>query len=127
MAPDVCPHHHRTASYSIKKLSRRSSHTLQELCGQGLVMRFGKAAFENPEIGHRLAELLPGHGVSGAVKEQLMNFIWDLTTSSLAGRVALFEERQTRAPPPVLRERLFQRSTAATTWRRWYVAWPECP
>jgi 4-hydroxyphenylacetate 3-monooxygenase len=69
-------------------------------------MRFGKAAFENPEIGHRLAELLPGHGVSGAVKEQLMNFIWDLTTSSLAGRVALFENVNS-SPAPRLRERLF--------------------
>jgi 4-hydroxyphenylacetate 3-monooxygenase len=104
MAPDVCL---ITTGrlYSIKNYPQ-IIHTLQELCGQGLVMRFGKAAFENPEIGHRLAELLPGHGVSGAVKEQLMNFIWDLTTSSLAGRVALFENVNS-SPAPRLRERLF--------------------
>ena len=47
--------------YSIKNYPQ-IIHTLQELCGQGLVMRFGKAAFENPEIGHRLAELLPAIG-----------------------------------------------------------------
>ncbi len=81
-------------------------HVLQELCGQGLVMRFGKAAFDNPEIGHYLEGLLPGRGVSAQVKEQLMNFIWDLTSSSLAGRVALFENVNA-SPAPRLRERLF--------------------
>jgi 4-hydroxyphenylacetate 3-monooxygenase len=81
-------------------------HKLQEICGQGLVMRFGKRAFENPEIGHHLAELLPGRNCTGMEKERLMNFIWDLTGSSLAGRVALFENVNA-APPPRLRERLF--------------------
>jgi 4-hydroxyphenylacetate 3-monooxygenase len=80
-------------------------HVLQEMCGQGLVMRFGKAAFENPEIGHHLAELLPGKGVTGMQKEHLMNFIWDLTCSSLAGRVALFENVNA-SPAPRMRERL---------------------
>ena len=81
-------------------------HTLQELCGQGLVMRFGKSAFENPDIGHHLAELLPGRGVSGMQKEQIMNFIWDLTGSALANRVALFENVNA-SPAPRLRDRLF--------------------
>jgi 4-hydroxyphenylacetate 3-monooxygenase len=81
-------------------------HTLQEMCGQGLVMRFGKTAFENPEIRDHLYELLPGRGVNGLQKEQVMNFIWDLTASSLAGRVALFENVNS-SPAPRLRERLF--------------------
>ncbi|MCA0921291.1 4-hydroxyphenylacetate 3-hydroxylase N-terminal domain-containing protein [Pseudooceanicola nanhaiensis] len=81
-------------------------HTLQEMCGQGLVMRFGKDSFNNPDIKHHLEELLPGKGVSGMQKEQLMNFIWDLTCSSLAGRVALFENVNA-SPAPRLRERLF--------------------
>lgn len=81
-------------------------HTLQELCGQGLVMRFGKSAFENPDIGHHLAELLPGRGVSGMQKEQIMNFIWDMTGSALANRVALFENVNA-SPAPRLRDRLF--------------------
>ena len=81
-------------------------HTLQELCGQGLVMRFGKKAFNNPDIGHHLIELLPGHGVTGMEKERVMNFIWDLTTSSHAGRVALFENVNA-TPAPILRQRIF--------------------
>jgi len=84
----------------------RIIHTLQELCGQGLVMRFGKAAFDNPEIGHYLHEMLPGKGVSAETKEVLMNFIWDMTSSSLAGRVALFENVNA-SPAPRLRERLY--------------------
>lgn len=104
MAPDV---HMLTAGrkYSIEHYPR-IIHTLQELCGQGLVMRFGKKAFDNPEIGHYLEELLPGCGVSARVKNQLMNFVWDLTTGSLAGRVALFENVNA-TPAPFLRERLY--------------------
>jgi 4-hydroxyphenylacetate 3-monooxygenase len=66
-------------------------HTLQTLCGQGLVMRFPKKAFDHPELGPRLAELLPGHNISAADKNRLMAFVWDLTTSSHAGRSELFE------------------------------------
>lgn len=91
--------------YSIQHYPR-IIHILQEMCGQGLVMRFGKAAFDNPEIGHYLHDLLPGHGVSAMVKEQLMNFIWDMTTGSLAGRVALFENVNA-SPAPRLRARLY--------------------
>jgi 4-hydroxyphenylacetate 3-monooxygenase len=35
-----------------------------------------------------------------------MNFIWDMTSSSLAGRVALFENVNA-SPAPRLRERLY--------------------
>ncbi|WP_413723373.1 4-hydroxyphenylacetate 3-hydroxylase N-terminal domain-containing protein [Sodalis sp. RH24] len=82
-------------------------HILQEMCGQGLVMRFGKAAFDNPDIGHALRELLAGHGASAMEKERLMNFIWDMTTGALAGRVALFENVNA-SPAPRLRARLFE-------------------
>jgi aromatic ring hydroxylase len=105
MAPDVGM---LTAGrlYSIQHYPR-IIHTLQELCGQGLVMRFGKAAFENPEIGHYLKDLLPGHGVSAMQKELLMNFIWDMTSGALAGRVALFENVNS-SPAPRLRARLYE-------------------
>jgi 4-hydroxyphenylacetate 3-monooxygenase len=69
----------------------RIVHTLQELCGQGLVMRFPKKVFDHPELGPRLAELLPGHNISAADKNRLMAFVWDITTSSHAGRTELFE------------------------------------
>ncbi|WP_236638212.1 hypothetical protein, partial [Mangrovicoccus ximenensis] len=41
----------------------------------------------------------------GMEKEHVMNFIWDLTCSSLAGRVALFENVNA-SPAPRMRERL---------------------
>nr|WP_283258395.1 4-hydroxyphenylacetate 3-hydroxylase N-terminal domain-containing protein [Pseudomonas sp. GX19020] len=91
--------------YSIENYPK-IIHILQEMCGQGLVMRFGKNAFDNPDVGHFLHELLPGHGVSAMVKEQLMNFIWDMTSGSLAGRVALFENVNA-TPAPALRARLY--------------------
>jgi len=81
-------------------------HTLQELCGQGLVMRFPKSAFDDPEIGPRLAELLPGYGISAADKNRLMNFVWDLTSSALAGRTELFENVNA-TPVPLLQQRLY--------------------
>jgi aromatic ring hydroxylase len=104
MAPDV---NMLTAGrkYSIEHYPR-IIHTLQELCGQGLVMRFGKASFDNPEIGHYLRSLLPGHDVSAEIKNQLMNFIWDITSSGAAGRVELFENVNA-TPAPFLRERLY--------------------
>ncbi|WP_421851041.1 4-hydroxyphenylacetate 3-hydroxylase N-terminal domain-containing protein [Oricola sp.] len=91
--------------YSIENYPK-IIHILQEMCGQGLVMRFGKDSFDNPDIGRYLHELLPGHGVSAMVKEQLMNFIWDMTSGSLAGRVALFENVNA-TPAPALRARLY--------------------
>lgn len=92
--------------YSIENYPK-IIHILQELCGQGLVMRFGKDAFENPEVGHYLNDLLPGHGVTAMQKELLMNFIWDMTSGALAGRVALFENVNS-SPAPRLRARLFE-------------------
>ncbi|RWR33789.1 4-hydroxyphenylacetate 3-monooxygenase [Sinirhodobacter populi] len=90
--------------YSIQEYPR-IIHILQELCGQGLVMRFGQSAFGNPDIGHYLNDLLPGHGVSAMQKEHLMNFVWDMTSGALAGRVALFENVNS-SPAPRLRARL---------------------
>jgi 4-hydroxyphenylacetate 3-monooxygenase len=92
--------------YGIREYPR-IIHTLQELCGQGLVMRFPKASFDHPEIGPRLAELLPGHDISAADKNRLMNFVWDLTSSSHAGRTELFENLN-GGIAPLLRERLYK-------------------
>jgi 4-hydroxyphenylacetate 3-monooxygenase len=91
--------------YSIEHYPR-IIHVLQELCGQGLVMRFQKAAFDNAEVGPLLDELLPGNNISARDKNQLMNFVWDLTTDSLAGRTELFENVNA-TPAPFLKERLY--------------------
>jgi len=66
-------------------------HVLQELCGQGLVMRFSAADFDVPEIERDLERYLANNGVSARSKNRLLNVVWDLTTSSHAGRSALFE------------------------------------
>ncbi|HLY55331.1 MAG TPA: 4-hydroxyphenylacetate 3-hydroxylase C-terminal domain-containing protein, partial [Stellaceae bacterium] len=90
---------------SIKNYPR-IIHTMQELCGQGLVMRFTEADFNNPEVGHYLDDLLPGHNVSAQLKNRLMNFVWDLTSSSLAGRTELFENVNA-TPAAFLCERIY--------------------
>ncbi len=84
----------------------RIIHILQELCGQGLVMRFQKADFDNPDIGPLLEELLPGNDITARDKNRLMNFVWDLTTDSHAGRTELFENVNA-TPAPFLKERLY--------------------
>ncbi|WP_027417078.1 4-hydroxyphenylacetate 3-hydroxylase N-terminal domain-containing protein [Aneurinibacillus terranovensis] len=81
-------------------------HHLQELCGQGLVMRFSEKDYEHPYIGGKLEELLFGRGLTSKQKNLLMNFIWDITTDSHAGRVGLFENVNA-LPAPLLRERLY--------------------
>jgi 4-hydroxyphenylacetate 3-monooxygenase len=84
----------------------RIIHTVQEVCGQGLVMRFPESMFDNPETGQYLDELLPGNDITARDKVRLMNFAWDLTSSSLAGRTELFENVNA-TPAPFLRERLY--------------------
>lgn len=105
LAPDV---NMLTAGrlHSIEQYPR-IIHTVQELCGQGLVMRFQKADFANSEIGPLLDELLPGRNMSARDKNRLMNFIWDLTTDSHAGRTELFENVNA-TPASFLRERLYK-------------------
>ena len=84
----------------------RIIHVLQELCGQGLVMRFRRADFDNADIGPLLDELLPGNDITARDKNRLMNFVWDLTTDSHAGRTELFENVNA-TPAPFLKERLY--------------------
>lgn len=90
---------------SIKNYPR-IIHTIQELCGQGLVMRFTQADFNDPVVGPFLDDLLPGHNVSAQLKNRLMNFVWDLTSSSLAGRTELFENVNA-TPANFLCERIY--------------------
>jgi 4-hydroxyphenylacetate 3-monooxygenase len=81
-------------------------HHLQELCGQGLVMRFSEQDYAHPYIGGKLEELLFGRDMTSKQKNLLMNFIWDITTDSHAGRIGLFENVNA-LPAPLLRERLY--------------------
>ncbi|MDQ0219855.1 4-hydroxyphenylacetate 3-monooxygenase [Peribacillus cavernae] len=74
-------------------------HILRDLCGQGLVSRFTAKAWEHPDVGPKFDEFLSGTGVSAREKNRFFNFVWDLTSSSHASRVALFENvNSTNAP-----------------------------
>ncbi|MCW3012044.1 MAG: 4-hydroxyphenylacetate 3-hydroxylase, partial [Solirubrobacterales bacterium] len=80
--------------------------TLRDLSGQGLISRFTAADFEREDIAARLDEFLPGHGVSAREKNRFFNFVWDMTCSSHAMRVALFENTNA-TPPPTVRQHLY--------------------
>jgi aromatic ring hydroxylase len=81
--------------------------TVRELCGQGLVSRFTARDLEREDVGGWIDEFMPGHGVTGRGKNRLMNFVWDLTCSSHAARVALFENVNS-TPPPAVRQQVYQ-------------------
>jgi 4-hydroxyphenylacetate 3-monooxygenase len=82
----------------------RVMHILRDLSGQGLISRFTGAAFDHPEIGPILDEYLPGSGVSAREKNRFFNFLWDLTSSGHATRVALFENTNSTNAPVVQAE-----------------------
>jgi aromatic ring hydroxylase len=87
---------------------------LRDLSGQGMISRFSAAQFDHPAIGLLLEEFLPGTGVSARDKNRLFNFVWDLTCSSHAARVALFENVNA-LPPSAIRAELF-RSPERAEW-----------
>ncbi|MDX6585150.1 MAG: hypothetical protein QOI10_4334 [Solirubrobacterales bacterium] len=81
--------------------------TLRDLSGQGLISRFTQADFEREDVAGRLDEFLPGHGVSAREKNRFFNLVWDMTCSSHAMRVALFENTNA-TPPPTVRQHLYE-------------------
>jgi 4-hydroxyphenylacetate 3-monooxygenase len=81
-------------------------HMLQELCGQGLVVRFPDESFDHPDLAPRLSLYLDQPSISARQKNRLMNLVWDLTTDSHAGRAALFENVNA-TPSFILRQKLY--------------------
>jgi aromatic ring hydroxylase len=79
---------------------------VRELCGQGLVSRFSKADLDRDDVGKWIDEFMPGHNLTGRGKNRLMNFVWDLTCSGHAARVALFENVNS-TPPPAVRQQVY--------------------
>jgi aromatic ring hydroxylase len=80
---------------------------LRDLSGQGLISRFTRADLEREDLASRIDEFLPGHGISARGKNRFFNFVWDLTCSSHAMRVALFENTNA-TPPPTIRQHLYE-------------------
>jgi 4-hydroxyphenylacetate 3-monooxygenase len=87
---------------------------LRDMSGQGLITRFTQAQFDHDEIGAKLDEFLPGTGVSARAKNRLFNFVWDVTSSSHAMRVALFENVNA-TPPSAMRHHIYE-SHDRTEW-----------
>jgi 4-hydroxyphenylacetate 3-monooxygenase len=79
---------------------------VQELCGQGLVMRFSDRDFDHPTTGPKLEMYLGGEGMTARRRTLLMNLVWDVTASSAAGRSALLENLG-GLPANILRQRLY--------------------
>lgn len=79
---------------------------MRDISGQGLISRFSTPQFTSAEVGEVLRDFLPGTGVSAEQKNRLFNFVWDLTCSSHAQRVALFENVNA-TPPSAMRARIY--------------------
>lgn len=92
-------------AYALEEYPR-IVHIVQELCGQGLVMRFSESDFADPELAALFTKYLDTSTVNARDKNLLMNAVWDLTTSAAAGRTALFENVN-GLPAAFLRMKLF--------------------
>jgi 4-hydroxyphenylacetate 3-monooxygenase len=92
-------------AYALEEYPR-IVHMVQELCGQGLVMRFSANDFADPQLAPLLTQYLDTDSTSARDKNLLMNAAWDLTTSAAAGRTALFENVN-GLPAAFLRLKLF--------------------
>lgn len=87
--------------HSIKKYPE-IIHILRDISGQGLISRFTSKTWNNPEIKDTLDQFLPGTGVTAQEKNRFFNFVWDLTCSSHASRVALFENVNSTNTPVIM-------------------------
>jgi 4-hydroxyphenylacetate 3-monooxygenase len=92
-------------AYAVERYPR-IIHRLQELAGQGPILRFSESDWDHPIWGPRLNWLYEGAELSARDKNLVMNLLWDLTTSAHAGRVAIFENVN-GTPLPFMRERLY--------------------
>ncbi|AWH94121.1 4-hydroxyphenylacetate 3-hydroxylase N-terminal domain-containing protein [Dietzia lutea] len=81
---------HAFRTYALERYPYISQ-KLQELAGQGMVIRFSEEDFDSPEYGAKLEEYLAYDHVSARDKNLLMNVLWDQTASAVAGRVSAFE------------------------------------
>ena len=83
-------------------------HILQDICGQGLILRFSEQDLdEGPAaFGKNLGWFLDTRNVSAKEKNLIMNLVWDVAGSEHATRSKLFEESNA-LNVPFLKERLY--------------------
>jgi 4-hydroxyphenylacetate 3-monooxygenase len=101
--------------YSVVELPRIMQ-LLRELSGQGMITRMTTEQWSRADLGPLLDEFLPGTGVTAREKNYFFNFLWDMTCSENAMRVALFENVNS-LPPAGMRARIFQ-SQERDSWMR---------
>lgn len=93
-------------SYALDNLPR-ILHILQDICGQGMVLRWSEADLELPAaFGKKLSWFLDTRNMSARDKNLVMNLVWDVTGSEHATRSKLFEESNA-LNVPFLKERLY--------------------
>ena len=85
----------------------RVLHLLRDLSGQGIVSRWPKAVWDNPEFANQFEEWMPGIGVTAREKNRFFNFVWDICCSGHSARVAMFEHNNA-TPPSVIREQVYR-------------------
>ena len=82
-------------------------HILQDICGQGLILRFDEADLETPAaFGKNLSWFLDTREVPAREKNLIMNLVWDVAASEHSTRSKLFEESNA-LNVPFLKERLY--------------------
>jgi 4-hydroxyphenylacetate 3-monooxygenase len=82
-------------------------HLLQDICGQGLILRFDEADLETPAaFGKNLGWFLDTREMSARDKNLVMNLVWDVAASEHATRSKLFEVSNA-LNVPFLKERLY--------------------
>ncbi|UGS35909.1 4-hydroxyphenylacetate 3-hydroxylase N-terminal domain-containing protein [Capillimicrobium parvum] len=93
-------------SYALENLPR-ILHILQDICGQGMILRWNEADLETPAaFGKNLAWFLDTRNMSARDKNLVMNLVWDVAASEHATRSKLFEESNA-LNVPFLKERLY--------------------
>ena len=79
-------------SYALDNLPQML-HILQDICGQGLVLRWSEADLEtSAAFGKNLSWFLDTREMSARDKNLVMNLVWDVSASEHATRSKLFEE-----------------------------------
>jgi 4-hydroxyphenylacetate 3-monooxygenase len=93
-------------SYALENLPR-ILHILQDICGQGMILRWNEKDLETPAaFGKNLSWFLDTRNMSARDKNLVMNLVWDVAASEHATRSKLFEESNA-LNVPFLKERLY--------------------
>jgi 4-hydroxyphenylacetate 3-monooxygenase len=93
-------------SYALDNLPR-ILHILQDLCGQGMILRWTEDDLKVPAaFGKDLAWFLDTRSMSARDKNLVMNLVWDVASSEHATRSKIFEESNA-LNVPFLKERLY--------------------